>query len=250
MPSFNSGGFGSSGARGGGWERLHGVDFTALTPTSWGPGDVGVDQIVDGEAFRPIALASGTASVGGASGLRSTNNGSQTDWLFGAAAGAGIDITGENRVAFVSTVYEANPWAGQAGLQFGQAADGNFDPGGDFLRINSTSYQAARRQSGTSANSYGVPLPGASGPRRLCCIVGKQGSHLRYIATGGTGSLDHPDPDDASWSDAGGAAVNNTGLWPFNTNADNHLQVWYSGATDAQYRVLGCSIFRLLGAVV
>lgn len=230
-------GTGESGGGAGAWTKEIEVDFRALTPTSWGLADVGTKQDVDGYKFDLFGIAGAEVLEVGDAALGMTGDapGGTLSWRFNDGPNA-IDLTSDDYIAIVYQVFEANPWSGQAGVQVGDTAGGSFNFGGDLLRTNLSTYQVARRTTGTSFISAAVPLPGAPGNwRTVLLVLGRVGITMFTRNDVLLGVL--PPPDDPAWGD--GQRIASVGVnhlaaggrdWD---GADGHLALWHSGHAPA-----------------
>ena len=231
----------AAAAAGAKWNKLHEIDFTALTSTTWTSTHANTDQTVDGYVFRPNALASGNASVGSASGLTGTYSSLNLWWKLAKVANA-IDLSGKTYLAFVANVTEPWPWSGWAAIQMGS---GNWDPGHDFLRINSASIQVARRQTGTGYG-YGGPAMSAAQTSAWLMICTPWLSSLYYQTGVASGAL--PDPEDPNYLFSYCANIQkNTRGWPWSGGADtDHVGLVYSGHS-AGFGIRQLAIYSLEG---
>lgn len=232
------------GIAGGGWTVLRSLDFTALTPTSWVPADVGTPQTVDGFVFELHSdFNSGTTDIG-ASGLTTTDTLSGVGWMVGQGANA-LDLTAEDHIGIGIGIVEPDPWVGSfIGIQVGDSAPPgfNFNPGSDWGRTGDPLVQLARRDGTISAKSYAFPPNGAL-TFYFFTIV--RGSCFLY---GQTGVTEMPDPptrtDLKGWTRIGVAGNSNADEMNLSSNATNHILFRFNGAATTSTELRECRIWR------
>lgn len=248
---FGSTVFGEGAGGNGGWTKILDLDFRTFTETDITGANT--EAVVDGWEFETASSNSGTWTVGDATnGLVGTDSTSHISLMLGGGTAGtnSIDLSDDTKLLFFSAVVnELNPWVGQAGINASTDTEA-FDPGWDVLRVNSLTYQAARRQSGTAFGTFNVALPpNPGGFRPIGMLISRAATSIAYgdvSVTEHTGLLA---PDDPMWTWLDPGSVGAVGkTWNFATGgAENNFKVWLNGTTT--YYVQGLQIWSLdLGA--
>ena len=248
---FGSTVFGEGAGGNGGWTKILDLDFRTFTETDITGANT--EAVVDGWEFETAGSNSGTWTVGDATnGLVGTDSTSHISLMLGGGTAGtnSIDLSDDTKLLFFSAVVnELNPWAGQAGINAGTDTE-LFDPGWDVLRVNSLTYQVARRQSGTAFGTFSVSLPASPGGfRPMGMLISRAATSL---AVGNVSVTDHTGllaPDDPMWTWIDPGSMGAAGkTWNFATGgAENNFKVWLNGTTT--FYVQGLQIWSLdLGA--
>lgn len=219
------------------WSNARQVDLTALPaaeltgPGLWSSGD---------QDFESVSNTGGGNiwSVGDGNELQCDDATASC-----AISMSGLGLDDANAVFISVSVVETAPWLSQGGIQIGAAPDGGFDPGVDFLRINSLSHQLSRRGAGTSFASFGTPVPAVTSRVARGVMFTRTAVSL---ATQGVKVVDPDDlsaPDSGDWTflDPGGVGINSR-TWFFD-GVNDRIVLWLNGNTG--YRLAGYRVDTL-----
>jgi len=231
MPEFASLITGSSPVSPSGWIRAIAVDYTALTPTTFTPADVGTTQIVDGISFDINLLPANTVTVGSANGLSSTNN--------SCDIATHLDYDMSNLKSSVCTVYAVDDTGTQCGVWCGSAWNRCWAN----LRTGAGGLQIQRRDVANPLRNCTL----AEGTATALMTVGDLFHNTFFAYFGPVDPANLPPPDDPGWTFVPwgmveyASGVAGVPLWPFSGPTAARFNYWRNGSMT--FKVFGIAIF-------
>lgn len=180
-----------------GWIRRASVDYTALASTAWTGADQGTQPTVDGVVFDVVSL-SGDASVGGGSGLATTDTTATVTTRLDAG-----DLSGHEVVAIAYAVEDVGA---VQGVYVGDSGTACWS----LVRSTVVSIQPQRRTNvaGFSSAAY------AHNQATAFLIIGVQGATDTFYRQDVVDPAALPAPDDVGWIHLGSADNNTNAVWP------------------------------------
>lgn len=211
-----------------GWIRDKGVDYRALSSTTWTNADQGTNPVVDGVTFQIDAIPAGQVTVGGGAGL-ATDNGAVTVRTF---LDSTRDLSDQEVLAFA---YAVDDLGSQQGSWFGD----DWTSCWALIRANLSQQQVQRRTN--IIGFYGASL--ATGVATAFLYISTQGTNEVFYRTDAVDPGNLPAPDDSGWILLGSVANNSLANWPIANSSSAQFMFWTNGSTT--YTVKGWQVFTV-----